>query len=78
MYLDEETVRVDKGPRLGHDPDPGHAGQHAADEGRAAPSRHVDEGQLPVLGVANLSRMGVLKNQYQISNSVPHKPFCVT
>ena len=69
MYLDEEAVCVDKGPRLGHDPDPGHAGQHAADEGRPAPGRHVDEGQLPVLGVADLSRVGVVydfffKNQY--------------
>ena len=60
MYLDEETVRVDKGPRLGHDPDPGHAGQHAADEGRAAHCRHVDEGQLPVLGVADLSKVSVV------------------
>ena len=60
MYLDEEAVCVDKGPRLGHDPDPGHAGQHAADECRPAPCRHVDEGQLTVLGVADLNRVGVV------------------
>ena len=74
-------MRVDKGPRLGHDPDPGHAGQHAADEGGAAPSRHVDEGQLPVLGVADLSNGCCLKrfkkNEYKIFNGVAHKPFCV-
>ena len=60
MYLEEEAVCVDKGPRLGHDPDPGHAGQHAADKCGTTPSCHVDEGQLPVLGVTDLSRVGVV------------------
>ena len=45
---------MDEGPRLGHDADAGHAGQHAAQEGGAAPRRHVDEGHLAIFGVTDL------------------------
>ena len=54
LALDEQPVRVDERPGLRHDPDPGHAGEHAAEEGRPAARGHVDEGHVAVLGVADL------------------------
>ena len=44
---------MDERPGLRHDPDPGDAGEHAAEEGRPAARGHVDEGHLAVGGVAH-------------------------
>ena len=52
--LDEQPVRVDEGPRLGHDAHAGHPGEHAAEECGAAACGHVDESHLTVGGVAHL------------------------
>ena len=56
-------MRVDEGPWLGHDPDPGHARQHAAEQGGPAARRHVDEGHLAVLGVAQLREFINMHNE---------------
>ena len=52
--LDEQPMRVDEGPGLGHDAHARDPGEHAAEEGGAAARGHVDEGHLAVGGVAHL------------------------
>ena len=56
VFLDVVSVDVEESPWLGEDPDLGDVCEHGAEEGGAAPGRVVDEGDVLVLGVAQLSR----------------------